>query len=147
MTVWPACMSMYHIWAQYCSCRGQKDPLINEWWATVWMLGIKPESSGRADNAFNLWVIVPTPLATFFLLTRLVNPNNQGGTLNSESQLLEKYEDKGLWGVSIGKGASCQRWPEFNPRVPYSGKKELTSHRLLFDLCACIQRDWCGGRR
>lgn len=53
-----------------CTCRdhkGQKKvsaPLELELqlWATMWMLGIKPQSSARAVSSLNWWAISPAPL-------------------------------------------------------------------------------------
>ena len=69
MGVLPACVSVYHV--HIVSIEARRGHLILwSWssrllWAAMWVLGIKPQSSGRAASSLSCWAISPVPKISF----------------------------------------------------------------------------------
>lgn len=59
-TVLPACMSMQ-------GCQIHWNWSCRQFWAALWVLGIKPRYSGRTASMPNCWAISPAPTTIMYL--------------------------------------------------------------------------------
>jgi hypothetical protein len=67
-----ACMTFHYHEHSWCSQRSEENIWFPwDWnyvqlWAALWVLGIKPWSSGRIASALSLWAISPAPLPYYY---------------------------------------------------------------------------------